>query len=61
MVGRVEESSPAASAGLQENDVILTFNAERVQNRAHFYRLLINSQPGAQSRWRSAAEAPSRD
>jgi membrane-associated protease RseP (regulator of RpoE activity) len=47
VVGRVEESSPAASAGLQENDVILSFNAERVQNRAHFYRLLINSQPGS--------------
>src|SRR5262245_35167393 len=47
VVGRVEEGSPAASAGLQENDVILAFNAERVQNRAHFYRLLINSQPGS--------------
>lgn len=46
VVGMVEESSPAASAGLQANDVILSFNAERVQNRAHFYRLLINSQPG---------------
>src|SRR5262245_3648890 len=47
VVGRVEESSPAAIAGLQENDVILSFNAERVQNRDHFYRLLINSQPGS--------------
>jgi membrane-associated protease RseP (regulator of RpoE activity) len=47
VVGRVEEGSPAASAGLQENDVILAFNTERVQNRAHFYRLLINSQPGS--------------
>jgi predicted metalloprotease with PDZ domain len=47
VVGRVEEGSPAASAGLQENDVIITFNAERVQNRAHFYHLLINSQPGS--------------
>ena len=48
VVGRVEESSPAAIAGLQENDVILSFNAERVQNRDHFYRLLINSQPGSE-------------
>jgi len=47
VVGRVEEGSPAANAGLQENDVILNFNAERVQNRAHFYRLLISSQPGS--------------
>jgi serine protease Do len=47
VVGRVEDSSPAAIAGLQENDVILSFNAERVQNRDHFYRLLINSQPGS--------------
>jgi S1-C subfamily serine protease len=46
VVGRVVAGSPAASAGLQENDVILAFNAERVQNRDHFYHLLINSQPG---------------
>jgi S1-C subfamily serine protease len=47
VVGTVEESSPGAKAGLRENDVILAFNAERVQNRAHFYRLLIKSQPGS--------------
>jgi S1-C subfamily serine protease len=47
LVGSVEEGSPAANAGLRENDVILAFNAERVQNRAHFYRLLVNSQPGS--------------
>jgi membrane-associated protease RseP (regulator of RpoE activity) len=47
VVERVEESSPAAIARLQQNDVILSFNDERVQNRAHFYRLLINSQPGS--------------
>ncbi|MBO0863173.1 MAG: PDZ domain-containing protein [Chloracidobacterium sp.] len=47
VVGKVEEGSPAASAGLRENDVILAFNAERVQNRDHFYHLLINSQPGS--------------
>jgi predicted metalloprotease with PDZ domain len=47
VVGRVEEGSPAANAGLQENDVIIAFNAERVQNRAHFYHLLVNSQPGS--------------
>jgi S1-C subfamily serine protease len=47
VVGKVEEGSPAANAGLKENDVILAFNAERVQNPAHFYRLLINSRPGS--------------
>ncbi len=47
IVGAVDESSPAAKAGLQENDVILAFNGERVQNRAHFYRLLIKSSPGS--------------
>jgi predicted metalloprotease with PDZ domain len=45
LVGIVEEGSPAAKAGLRENDVILAFNAERVQSRAHFYRLLVSSQP----------------
>lgn len=47
VVGRVEEGSPAAKAGLQENDVILAFNAQRVQGRAHFHRLLLESQPGS--------------
>lgn len=47
VVGRVEDGSPAAGAGLQENDVILAFNAERVQNRDHFYHLLLNSKPGS--------------
>lgn len=47
VIGRVEEGSPAADAGLRENDVILAFNAEHVRNRAHFHRLLINSQPGS--------------
>jgi C-terminal processing protease CtpA/Prc len=46
VVGRVEEGSPAAQVGLQENDVILTFNKQRVQNRSHFHRLLIELQPG---------------
>jgi S1-C subfamily serine protease len=47
VVGRVESGSPAANAGLKENDVILGFNAERVQNRDHFYHLLLNSRPGS--------------
>jgi C-terminal processing protease CtpA/Prc len=47
VVGKVEESSPAANVGLQENDVILAFNDQQVQNRAQLYRLLIESPPGS--------------
>ncbi len=47
MVGRVEEGSPAQDAGFLENDVILAFNNQQVQNRSHFYRLLIESKPGS--------------
>jgi C-terminal processing protease CtpA/Prc len=46
VIGKVEESSPAAKSGLLENDVILVFNDQRVQNRAHLYRLLIESSAG---------------
>lgn len=46
VVGRVEEGSPAAKVGLRENDVILAFNNQRIQNCAQFHRLLIESQPG---------------
>src|SRR5215813_7667648 len=46
-VGTVEEGSPAARIGLKENDVILAFNAKLVHNRAHFHRLLMDSQPGS--------------
>ncbi len=50
VVGRVEEGSPAARVGLRENDVILGFitslGTHRVQNRAHFHRLLMKSHTG---------------
>jgi len=46
VVGRVEEGSPAAKVEMRENDVILAFNGKRVENRADFYRLLIELQPG---------------
>jgi hypothetical protein len=47
IVGYVDEGSPAARAGLQENDVILAFNDQKVLNRAQFYLLLIESTPGS--------------
>jgi phage shock protein E len=47
IVGKVVEGSPAARAGLQENDVILAFNDQQVLNRAQFYLLLIESAPGS--------------
>jgi serine protease Do len=47
VVGKVEDNSPAARSGLQENDVILTYNDQQVQNRAHFFRFLVESPPGS--------------
>ena len=47
VVGKVEEDSPAAKAGLQENDVILAFNDRQVRNRVEFFGLLIESPPGS--------------
>lgn len=46
MVGKVEDDSPAAAAGLRENDVILSLNNQRVNNPAQLYRLLTDSIPG---------------
>ena len=46
VVGNVEEGSPAALAGLRENDVLLTFNNQRIYNPGHLYRLLSESSSG---------------
>jgi S1-C subfamily serine protease len=46
IVGKVVDGSPAARAGLQENDVILSFDDQKVLNRAQFFLLLIDSAPG---------------
>jgi serine protease Do len=45
-VGKVVPGSPADKAGLRENDAILTFNHEQVDNASEVYRLLGESAPG---------------
>lgn len=46
LVESVEEDSPAARAGLAENDVILEFAGERVRSVAHLRRLVRETPPG---------------
>lgn len=46
IVGKVEEGSPGDKAGLKENDVILSFNEQKIQNRTQLHRLLVESAPG---------------
>lgn len=46
VVGKVEEGSPAARSGLQENDVILAFNDHQIYNPTQLYRLLTESSAG---------------
>lgn len=50
VVEEVEEDSPAAKAGLQANDVILSFAEERVRSVAHLRRLLEETPPGRRVR-----------
>lgn len=50
IIGKVEDSSPAAMAGLQENDVILAFNEHKIFNPAQLYRFLTESAPGDTAR-----------
>lgn len=45
VVGNVEEGSPAAAAGLRENDVILAFNNQQIYNPGHLFRFLSESAP----------------
>lgn len=45
-IEEVEEESPAAKAGLQKNDVILTFAGERVRSAAQLRRLVQETPAG---------------
>jgi serine protease Do len=46
VVRHVEESSPAAKAGLQKDDVVLEFQGERVQSASQLARLVRETPPG---------------
>lgn len=45
LVGKVLENSPAAKAGLRENDVILSFDEQTVQTASNIYMLLTEALP----------------
>ena len=45
VVGKVLADSPAAKAGLQENDLLLSLAAQRIENAAQVYQWLTNAQP----------------
>jgi serine protease Do len=46
VVGSVEEDSPAAKAGLKENDVILSYEGQNVEGTIQFRRLVRETPPG---------------
>jgi serine protease Do len=47
-VTRVEEDSPAAKAGLKENDVVLEYQGQRVEGTAEFQRMVKETPGGRQ-------------
>lgn len=48
LVGAVQPGSPAAQAGLQQNDVIIAFNGEPVNESNELRNRVANMQPGTQ-------------
>ncbi|HUL35891.1 MAG TPA: PDZ domain-containing protein [Candidatus Eisenbacteria bacterium] len=46
LVGRIVPDSPAAKAGLKENDVVLNINGERVEGTEQFRRMIHEIPPG---------------
>lgn len=46
VVGSVETDSPAAKAGLKENDVILSYEGQNVEGTIQFRRLVRETPPG---------------
>ncbi len=45
-ITRVDENSPAAQAGLKENDVVLEFNSVRIEGVEQFGRMVRETPPG---------------
>ena len=50
MVGTVEKGSPAAVAGLQSGDCLLTLDGEKILNRLQFFQIMMNTSPGKRIR-----------
>jgi C-terminal processing protease CtpA/Prc len=50
IVGTVEKGSPAAGAGLQPGDCLLTLDGERILNRLQFFQAMMNTPPGKRIR-----------
>lgn len=46
VVVRAERGSPAAHAGLRQNDLITSINKERITSRVQFNRIIASKQPG---------------
>jgi len=46
VVGKVKEGSPAEKAGLSEDDVILSYDGQRVESKSALNRLLTQTPPG---------------
>src|SRR5436309_2615361 len=46
VIGKVKEGSPAEKAGLSENDVILSYNGQRVESKTALNSLLTQTPPG---------------
>ena len=58
-VKRIDENSPAAKAGLKENDVILEVNGKPVEGNAQFRFLIAEMAPGTKVNlriWRNGAK-----
>jgi serine protease Do len=61
LVGKVLENSPAAKAGLRENDVILAFDNQPIQAASSIYTLLNETLPESRVMLKIAREGVERD
>jgi serine protease Do len=58
-ITHVDENSPAAKAGLRENDVVLEMNGQKVHNSEEFARMIAETAPAVKvnlSIWRAGAQ-----